>query len=508
MKNTVLIVCLFVLLLPSVPTLAKERPSVKPKAAPAKADAAKSLPKLDPRDVYRRLLKSTAWIIRHEADDRYFEGTGWLLDKKKRLLVTNEHVVKNVDDVEVYFPVKKDSEVVIEREYYTDEVKPIHGRVIDRSIEVDLALVQLDSVPSDIIPLEMAADSPVPGEKVFTLGSQPMGSEGMWIFATGDVRQVYRRSHARGHVARMVETQVPSNCGNSGGPVVNDRALVVAVVEGAATDADLVSLFVDIREIKKYIKEALPLVEPKTADVFNTRATRRHDQGRYDLAIEDYTAVLKLDPDRPLTLANRGWAFYTKEDYDSALADFDDALRRDPELGSAYEGRGTTYREQGEYEKAVADLTQAIRRDPTDPGLYQRRATAYQRDGQLEKALADRTRAIQRDDDNFDYFFQRGQTLRKLKRYEKALKDFDRAASLRPGSAAVCYEIGYVYQDQKQYPQAVFFYSLAINRDKSVASFYNNRGLCRLEMKEYLDAAQDFLNAIDLKPNHADYHRR
>ena len=57
---------------------------------------------------------------------------------------------------------------------------------------------------------------------------------------------------------------------------------------------------------------------------------------------------------------------------------------------------------------------------------------------------------------------------------------------LNPGSAAVCYEMGYVYMDRKQYPQAVFFYDLAIKRDDSIASFYNNRGLCKIEMKEYL----------------------
>ena len=55
-----------------------------------------------------------------------------------------------------------------------------------------------------------------------------------------------------------------------------------------------------------------------------------------------------------------------------------------------------------------------------------------------------------------------------------------------PGNAAVCYEMGYVYQDQKQWAQAVFFYDLAVKRDDSVASFHNNRGLCKIELKEYL----------------------
>ena len=455
------------------------------------------------------MLKSTAWL-RYEADngDSYYHGTGWVVDTDKGLLVTNKHVVSDVDEIEVYFPVEKDGKVVLERSYYLHRVKPLIGEVIDRDTDVDLALVKVDKLPKGIIALPLAGDSPQPGQRVFTLGSQPRGSEGMWIFTTGEVRQVYRRSHALGHVARIVETQLPTNCGNSGGAVVNDRGEVVAVVEGHSTNARLVSLFVDISELRGYLDKVIPLANPKTADAFNTRGARRHDEGRYDKAIEDYTESLRLDPDQPIVLTNRGWSFYSKEDYDTAIADFDEALDKDDHCGSAFEGRGAAYREMGEYERAIKDLSNAIRLDPNDPGIYQRRATAYERDGQLEKALADRNRAVDGDGENFDYFYQRGQTLRKLRRFEEALEDFKRAASLNPGSAAVCYEMGYVYMDRKQYPQAVFFYDLAIKRDDSIASFYNNRGLCKIEMKEYLHAGRDFTKAIELRPNHAPYHRR
>lgn len=464
--------------------------------------------RLEPTEVYQRLLKSTAWIRFVVEGEGSYEGTGWVVDADKGLLVTNKHVVADVDEVEVYFPVEKDGKAALQRDYYLNNVKPLLGQVIDRDTDVDLALVKVDKLPKGIIALPLAGESPQPGQRVFTLGSQPRGSEGMWIFTTGEVRQVYRRSHALGHVARIVETQLPTNSGNSGGAVVNDRAQVVAVVEGHSTAARLVSLFVDISELRDYLDVAVPLADPQTADAFNTRGTRRHDEGRYDGAIEDYTASLRLDSDQPIVLTNRGWSFYAQEDYDAAIADFDEALDKDDHCGSAFEGRGSAFREMGQYERAIKDLTNAIRHDPNDAGIYQRRATAYERDGQLEKALADRNRALDGDPDDFDYVYQRGQTLRKLRRFDEALEDFKRAASLNPGSAAVCYEMGYVYMDRKQYPQAVFFYDLAIKRDDSIASFYNNRGLCKIEMKEYLDAGRDFTKAIELRPNHAPYHRR
>ena len=398
---------------------------------------------------------------------------------------------------------------MLDQAYYLNEVKPLVGRVIDRDTKVDLALVKVDAVPKDVIALPLAAESPEPGQRVFTLGSQPQGSEGMWIFTTGEVRQVYRRSHARGHVARMVETQLPTNPGNSGGAVVNDRAEVVAVVEGAATDARLVSVFVDIHELRDYLKQSVPLADPKTRQRLQhpghaapRRRPPRRRRGRLHRVVATQSrAADRADQPGLGVLRQRG------------LRRRAGAISRRPwpktaSLGSAYEGRGTTYREMGKYDQAIKDLTHAIRLDPNDPGLYQRRATAYELDNQLKNALADRNRAVQRDDGNFDYHYQRGQTLRKLRQFDEAIEDFQRAASLAPANAAVCYEIGYVYQDRKDYAQAVFFYDLAIKRDDTIASFYNNRGLCKTELKEYLDAAHDFLKAIELRPDHAPYYRR
>ena len=151
------------------------------------------------------------------------------------------------------------------------------------------------------------------GERVFALAALPEGSEGLWIMTSGEVRQVYRRSHANNHFARVVETQLPTNRGNSGGAVVNDRLEVVAVVEGHMQEARLVSLFIDVGEIRDYLAEAVPLVAPENAEAFETRASRRYDEGRYDQAIADYTAALKLDPKLTSAMVNRGWAYLAQK---------------------------------------------------------------------------------------------------------------------------------------------------------------------------------------------------
>ena len=467
-------------------------------------------PRLAPLEIFNKMLPSTVWLRVEwtESDGTLWNsvGTGWVYDVERRLVVTNEHVVHNFDAIDGYMPQTVDGELVHEPNWYLQNGQRYTGTVIDRDTERDLALIQFDQLPPEAAALKLAQKSPDPGDRIFAVAGLPEGSEGLWIMTSGEVRQVYRRSHANGHFARVVETQLPTNRGNSGGAVVNDRLEVVAVVEGHMIEARLVSMFIDVNEIRDYLAEAVPLAEPQTAADFNTRASRRYDEGRYDQAIADYTEAIRLDPQQADALLNRGWTFFVKEDYDTAIADFEGALKVDPELAGAYEGRGVCHREMERYDEAIRDFTEAIRRVQSDPGVYQRRATTYQLAGRLEEALKDRNRAIELDGSVVDYWIQRGQTLRELRRFDDSRRDFEQAISLDPSNSHPYYEAGYTYYDEEKYQQAILFFTMAIERDNAEPIYRNMRGLCYRELELYAEAEQDFLRAIELNPRRALYH--
>ena len=244
----------------------QEAAAAEVQAEPAVEETAAANKPLTAIEVFNEMLPSTAWI-RVEWTDAvgngyYRVGTGWVYDVERRLVVTNEHVVHDYDELAVYFPQSVDGELVHDPNYYLENGQQYTATVIDRDTERDLALLELDAIPADAEALQLAAQSPLAGERVFALAALPEGSEGLWIMTSGEVRQVYRRSHANNHFARVVETQLPTNRGNSGGAVVNDRLEVVAVVEGHMQEARLVSLFIDVGEIRDYLAEAVPLVAP------------------------------------------------------------------------------------------------------------------------------------------------------------------------------------------------------------------------------------------------------
>ncbi|MBX9623951.1 MAG: trypsin-like peptidase domain-containing protein, partial [Gemmataceae bacterium] len=184
-------------------------------------------------------------------------------DKGRRLVLTNYHVVGNVKDATVFFPAFDGKKVVPERRYYLDRARAlgIPGEVVEVDKAADLALVRIDRVPEGAAELPLAADSPDPGQTVHSVGN-PGRSGALWVYTPGKVRQVYAKKwraklddrHVHEFEARVVETDSPTNPGDSGGPLVDDAGRLVGVTEGGAIDAQSLSTFVDLSEVKRLLR--------------------------------------------------------------------------------------------------------------------------------------------------------------------------------------------------------------------------------------------------------------
>jgi S1-C subfamily serine protease len=307
-------------------------------------------------EIAKRLCHAAVWIIAGE-----WTGSGWLLDAERGLVMTNQHVVTDMREVQVYFPDFRDGRIVTDRSYYLNHVIPMVGTVLDADVGCDLALVQVDRVPDHAVALPLAAEGTQQAERVHTLGGNPKGSDGMWIYTSGNVRQVYETYLGNGGYAQAIEYDMPTNPGNSGGAVVNDRGEVVGVHEAGHPDAQDVCLGVDLSPLRNYLNTVLPLVEPQSAEQFLARGQRNVEQGRSIDAVEDFSAALRLESECAPALVHRGWALIAQRELSLAIADFDKAIQLDPTSGAAYRGRGLAHGLQGNVDAALADLAEALR---------------------------------------------------------------------------------------------------------------------------------------------------
>ena len=120
--------------------------------------------------------------------------------------------------------------------------------------------IRIDRVPDGVPELPLAASSPEPGQAVHSIGN-PGKSGALWVYTPGKVRQVYSKKWKakldertiQTFEAKVIETDSPTNPGDSGGPLVNDKGELVGVTQGGAIDAQALSIFVDLSEVKRLI---------------------------------------------------------------------------------------------------------------------------------------------------------------------------------------------------------------------------------------------------------------
>jgi S1-C subfamily serine protease len=210
------------------------------------------------RTVYQKVLRSTVWV-HSERGRGTATGTGSLIDKGRRLVLTNYHVVGEVKRATVYFPVFEAGKAVSEKRYYTERTGRlgIPGEVVELDKGADLALIRVDRLPEGATEIALGA-SPDPGQTVHSIGN-PGRSGALWVYTPGKVRQVYPKKWQAKldertiltFEAKIIETDSPTNPGDSGGPLANDKGELIGVTQGGALDAQSLSTFVDITEVKR-----------------------------------------------------------------------------------------------------------------------------------------------------------------------------------------------------------------------------------------------------------------
>lgn len=263
--------------------------------------------------VYKKVVPGVVWI-HSKRDAGLATGSGSLIDKDRRLVLTNYHVVYETPTAKVFFPHFRDGQPVAEKDYYRDRAKrlAIDASVIAVDKKADLAILQLASLPDDAEAIPLAAGSPDPGDTVHSIGSAGK-SDALFGYVKGAVRQVYKKEwkaeiepkKVASFEARVVETDSATNPGDSGGPLLNAGGELVGVTQGGALNAQLVSTFIDVSEVKKLLA---------TKAVKELRAEK--PEAKKERATPTVSDEAKLFSDDAVKAANAALAELFKADLD------------------------------------------------------------------------------------------------------------------------------------------------------------------------------------------------
>jgi S1-C subfamily serine protease len=181
-----------------------------------------------PASLHDRVIRNTVVVATEKST-----GSGCLLEGGAGQVLTAYHVVKELERVEVAFPVYKDGQLVTDRMYYWNNWSRLRigATVIRRWPEKDLALIQLDRVPAGVEGLRLGG-SPRVGENTHRIGT-PAAKGPAWEVTVGPVVVVDRRrwKYPDGQIVDTVSvgTDATPRYGDSGSPLVNDRGELIGL---------------------------------------------------------------------------------------------------------------------------------------------------------------------------------------------------------------------------------------------------------------------------------------
>jgi len=123
---------------------------------------------------------------------------------------------------------------------------------------------------------------------------------------------------------------------------------------------------IKISAVTKPVAAPAPVVLPApTMDFtfYRKRGDENVSKGEHDLALENYSKAIELNPKDAATYLNRGRAYSNKKSYDLAILDYDKWIELSPKESMAYFNRGDIHEKRGNAQQAMSDYQKAVELD-------------------------------------------------------------------------------------------------------------------------------------------------
>ncbi|HLP35332.1 tetratricopeptide repeat protein [Lacibacter sp.] len=221
----------------------------------------------------------------------------------------------------------------------------------------------------------------------------------------------------------------------------------------------------------------------------------------YENSFVTYSKLIKLYPDEPIPLSQRGLLLRTVQEFEYSVKDFDKALllKMDDTLRlGILVNRGAAKLSMREFKGAYNDFMMAFEIDSLNIGVLNNLAAVCDEVGKGDQTLVYLHKIIQIDSTFSGTYVNLGFKYQEMGKYKKAIEFFDKAVYLDPNEP-----LAYSNRSYNRLKLGDFAGAL-IDINKSIALYpenpyaFRNRALIFIEQKKTTEACKDIAKAIDL----------
>jgi len=236
--------------------------------------------------------------------------------------------------------------------------------------------------------------------------------------------------------------------------------------------------------------------------VYNLLGIVQHTRGQLEEAVSFFEKAIELQPDYGDSYSNIAHSLGELGRLEEALGHCNKAIELKPELAGAYNNRGFILRKLGRSRDAVLSYDRAIELAPGFVDAYSNRGNSLVDLGDLEEALRNYEKAIELKPDFPIFYLAIGEIQRDLGLTDLALNSFEKAIVLDPKTKMASFQKARILRSRKKFVEAKAVLEKAMEWGTDYL-LYNEFGITMSEMQRYYEADENYLKAIELKPDFA-----
>jgi tetratricopeptide (TPR) repeat protein len=253
----------------------------------------------------------------------------------------------------------------------------------------------------------------------------------------------------------------------------------------------------------------LGAAEAPDADLYYKSATAAFQIENYDVALQNVSKAIELNPEFIEALSFRGFIECTVfGSNNAAIIDCTRAIELDSKSQLAYYVRGVAKSHLMDFKGAIADFDMVNEFNPNSSEVHRERGIARFHLKEYRDAVEDFDIAIElgpkkQNAWDVEVYGFRGTAKRHIFDCAGAVADLSKAIELNTNAPASYVERGLAKDGLKEYASAIADFNQAIQLNRNDAYAYLSRGTTQIYLKCYDAAMEDFNKAIELNPRYA-----